>query len=282
MTASVQLFEQCYFEHEGRRLAYESVGDGPAVVLIHGLLLDAWINRELATLISGLGYRVLLLDLLGHGRSEKSSDPKDHRTDFYADQVVGLLDHLGVERAVIGGISLGCLVSLQVAVRYPRRVSGLFLEMPVMEWSAPMAALLLSPILLVSRMAKGVYQPVARLLSRIPRPQKLRRMWLGSLLNTLSVNPDVVAAILHGVLVGPIVPTEAQRRALKMPALVLGHAGDRLHELRDAAVLVDQMRSAQLVEAKSIIELRSNPDRLWPHIEAFFVQLKKTAEKKKS
>jgi len=269
VNVSASLFEQHEFEYGGHRLAYETVGEGMPFVLLHGILLDAHINRELATRFAVEGYRVILLDLLGHGRSDKTTDPKDHRCDFYADQVIGLLDHLGIGRAMLGGVSLGCIVSLHVAAKAPQRVAGLFLEMPVMEWSAPWAAFLLAPPLLAARFLRFAYRPLTRLMRRLPRPHQLRREWLASLMNTASLDPAVVAAILHGTLVGPIVPSERQRKAMTMPALVIGHTGDKLHEFRDAHVLSEQLPNAQLLEARHVLELRMRPDRLWPEIDRF-------------
>ena len=75
----------------------------------------------------------MLLDLLGHGRSDKPTHASTYRIDSYAEQVIALLDHLGVEGAVLGGISLGANVSLFAATRYPERTRALILEMPVLE-----------------------------------------------------------------------------------------------------------------------------------------------------
>jgi len=277
MNASASLFEQHDFVYDGHRLAYETVGEGMPFVLLHGILLDAHINRELATRFAVEGYRVILLDLLGHGRSDKSSDPKDHRADFYADQVIGLLDHLGIEQAMVGGVSLGCIVSLHVAAKAPQRVAGLFLEMPVMEWSAPWAAVMLSPMLVAARFLRAGYVPFTRMMRKLPRPHELRREWLASIMNTLSLDPPVVAAILHGVLVGPIVPSERQRKNMKMPALVIGHTGDKLHEFRDAHVLSEQLPNARLLEARHILELRTRPDRMWPQISQFLQEVQEAA-----
>jgi len=277
MNVSVNLFEPHDFVYGGHRLSYETVGEGMPFVLLHGILLDSHINRELATYIAGEGYRVILLDLLGHGRSDKTTDPKDHRADFYADQVIALLDHLELERAVVGGMSLGSIVSLHVAAKAPQRVTALFLEMPVMEWSAPWAALMLSPLLVAARFLRFGYAPLARFMRRLPRPHALKREWIAGLMNTASLDPGVVAAILHGVLVGPIVPPELQRRALRMPALVIGHTGDKLHEFRDAHVLSEQLLHARLLEARNILELRTRPERLWPEIAAFLQEVRSAA-----
>ena len=178
---------------------------------------------------------------------------------------------------MVGGVSLGCIVSLHVAAKAPQRVAGLFLEMPVMEWSAPWAAFMLSPLLLAARFLRPGYVPLTRLMRKLPRPHQLRREWLTSIMNTLSLDPAVVAAILHGVLVGPIVPSERQRLKLNMPALVIGHTGDRLHEFRDAHVLSEQLPNARLLEARHILELRTRPDRLWPEISRFLLEVQQAA-----
>ena len=87
------------FTHDGHELAYDTYGSGDRlVVYMHGLLLDADLNRGIAEALAERGYRVVLLDLLGHGRSDRPDHASEYRIDTYADQVFGLLDHLGVER----------------------------------------------------------------------------------------------------------------------------------------------------------------------------------------
>ena len=193
-----------HFTVAGHQLAYELYGDsGNPCVLVHGILLDSLLNRDLAVRFAASGYQVALLDLLGHGRSARPHDPKEHRVDFYADQLLALMDHLGWERALIGGISLGAMTSITAAAKAPQRVAGLFLEMPVMEWSAPWAAVILAPMLVATRYGGLLYRRFARLMARLPRP---RTAWMASGMNAFSTDPRVVAAILHGVLVGPMVP----------------------------------------------------------------------------
>lgn len=256
-----------HFSVQQHQLAYEIYGEsGTPCVLVHGILLDSLLNRDLALRFAAAGYQVALLDLLGHGRSAKPHDPKEHRVDFYAEQVLALLDHLGWERALVGGISLGAMTAITVAAKAPERTLGLFLEMPVMEWSAPWAAVILAPMLIATRYGQPLYRAFARGLSRVPRPHTA---WLASGMNALSADPKVVSAILHGVLVGPMVPPVAVRRTLQMPALIVGHWGDKLHEYRDARSLATQMPHARLLSARHILELRTAPDRLWPQIAAF-------------
>lgn len=263
------------FQVGKHELAYEIYGEsGIPCVLVHGILLDSLMNRELALRFAAEGYQVALLDLLGHGRSSRSTDPKEHRTDFYADQLLALLDHLGWQKALIGGVSLGCISSLTAATKQPERVLGLFLEMPVMEWSAPWAAVILAPMLALTRFGRPLYTPFARWLSQRPRPAFGPA---ASAMNALSNNPKTITAILHGTLVGPIVPPIAARRALTMPALVIGHSGDKLHHNRDALALSQQLPNARLLDARSILELRLRPDRLWPEIASFLREVAQQA-----
>ncbi len=256
------------FKVNQHELAYEIYGeaDGIPCVLMHGILMDSLMNRDLAIRFAGEGYQVALLDLLGHGRSDRATDPKEHRVDFYADHALALLDHLGWERALLGGVSLGCITALTAATKAPQRVTGLFLEMPVMEWSAPWAAVILAPILAVTRFGRPVYTPFARWLSRRRRPVFGAA---ASAMNALSNNPKTITAILHGVLVGPIAPPVSARRALSMPALVIGHAGDKLHHNRDALALAQQLPNARLLDARSLLEMRMRPDRMWPQVAGF-------------
>jgi len=248
-------------------LGYEIYGEsGTPFLLMHGILLDSHVNRELAQKFASEGFKVILLDLLGHGYSDKPTDPTEYRNDFFAEQVVACLDHLGIRQAIVGGVSLGAIVTLQAAAIAPQRIKAMFLEMPVMEWSTPFAAVLLSPVLTAVRWAKVFYRPFAQLLKKLPRPNA---GWAVSVLNAASADPDVTSAILHGILVGPVVPTARQRRAMTMPALVIGHRGDKLHAHEDAHVLAGQLPNAQLLNATSILELRSKPERLMPEILEF-------------
>jgi alpha/beta hydrolase fold len=108
------------------RLAYEVYGSGDRVLVwLHGLLLDANLSRGLARRLAAKGNRVVLLDLLGHGRSDKPRHAGPHRMDLYAEQVLCLLDELGVDQVVLGGVSLGTNVSLLATAQALERVHGL-------------------------------------------------------------------------------------------------------------------------------------------------------------
>ena len=261
------LYRTTSFHCGGHQLVYDQYGtDGPLLVYLHGLLLDSDLNRGLAAAIAARGHRVVLLDLLGHGRSDRPTHASSYRIDSYADQVIGLLDELGAEQAVLGGLSLGANVSLFAAAQHPERVSGLVLEMPVLEWAVPSAALLFSPMLLMAHYARTPLRWVSRQLRRLP-PSPFPA--LDSLVHAGAMPPEVMAAVLHGVLVGPVAPTMEQRRALQAPALILGHRYDLIHPFDDANNLLRQIPDATLLRAHSPVELRLRPARLTEEIVAF-------------
>ena len=264
-------FDEGAFEVDGCRLHYESHGSGQrVVVLLHGLLLDSQMNRRLAADLAEGGFRVLLLDLPGHGLSDKPHHASAHRIDSYAKHVVALLDSLDIPEAVVGGVSLGANVSLQVAADAPDRVRGLLVEMPVLEWAVPVAAMVFTPMLLGVHYAQPVARAIAALARRIPRTSIGP---LDSLVTTLTLEPDAAAAVLHGMLVGPITPTVEQRHGIVAPALVIGHKADVIHPFTDADHLTRQLPNARLLEARSLFELRMFPDRLTDEIGRFLQEV---------
>ncbi|MGA8256552.1 MAG: alpha/beta fold hydrolase [Nocardioides sp.] len=243
------------------RLEYTEYGSGDAwVVLLHGQLMPRRMQQPLARALAAEGLHVVTLDLLGHGRSDRPADPLVYSMTAFAEQVVALLDHLGAPQAVVGGTSLGANVSLEVAVVAPDRVRGLIVEMPVLDNALDAGIMAFAPLMFAAR-----YLPVtvsaARLLSR-PVPRGLVPFWIGIVLDTLDQRPDSVAAVVHGLFFGRVAPSSKQRRAITVPALVVGHPADPIHPAADAAMLAAEMPRATFVRAHSLLEWRFWPDRL--------------------
>ena len=82
-----------------------------------------------------------------------------------------LLDHLELERAVVGGTSLGANVTLELAVHHPESAGGLFIEMPVLEDALLGAAMVFTPILLALRFGEPVLRAASQAPRRVPRTQ---------------------------------------------------------------------------------------------------------------
>lgn len=108
--------QQIWFEDTG--------GDGPAVVLAHGFLMDREMFVPQVDELRGR-YRVITWDERGFGLTETDGQPFSYWDS--ASDCIGLLDHLGIDRAVIGGMSQGGFLSLRVALLAPERVRALIL-----------------------------------------------------------------------------------------------------------------------------------------------------------
>ena len=112
---------------DGTRLHYLDAGAGePVVVLLHAFPLHARMWQAQAGALSET-VRVVAPDLKGFGGSDAPDDPSAYSMEGYADDVAGLLDHLGVERVVLGGLSMGGYVAFAFLRRHRRRVSALVL-----------------------------------------------------------------------------------------------------------------------------------------------------------
>ena len=107
------------------RLAYTDEGPGPAVILLHGFPLGRAMWQEQFTGIGSM-YRVIAPDLRGHGDSPAPDG--DYTIDEMADDIIELLDLLGLDvPVVVGGLSMGGYVALSLIARYPQRVRALML-----------------------------------------------------------------------------------------------------------------------------------------------------------
>ncbi len=114
-----------FFESSGVRIRYVEQGQGPAIVLMHGYTgtLDRHFiaNGVFANLAKD--YRVIAMDLRGHGKSGKPHEPSAYGEEFARD-VVRLLDHLKIQRAHVLGYSLGAFIAGRVATLHPERLIG--------------------------------------------------------------------------------------------------------------------------------------------------------------
>lgn len=106
----------------GIELAYERRGKGTPLVLLHGYPLDHHTWDFVAPLLEGT-FDLILPDLRGFGQS--STVNTQYTLDDFASDIAGLLDHLGIQKAAVGGHSMGGYVALAYTKLYPERVSGL-------------------------------------------------------------------------------------------------------------------------------------------------------------
>ena len=164
------------FRHRGHELVYDVYGEGDCLlVYTHGLLLDADLNRGIAAALAERGNRVVLLDLLGHGRSDK---PTRARPSTGSTATPRRCSRCSTISAHPRRCSVACR-SGPTSVCSPRRsrperVRALVLEMPVLEWAVPSAAMTFVPILLAAHYGRPLMGVLADVVGRVPRRRSVR------------------------------------------------------------------------------------------------------------
>ena len=280
------------FQFEGQRIAYTEYGGGPAavtaaggrgrtaksappdgrpVILVHGLLLSQEMNRPLAKNLAARGNRVITVDLLGHGQSDRPRDMWRYSMAIYARQLIALMDHLQLEQAVVMGTSLGANTALELASMAPERLRGMVIEMPVLDNALLWSALFFTPQLVALTFGEPIMKLLAQGARRVPR-------WLlphygNVMLDLVRQEPGPGGALLQGLFFGRIAPHRTERRTFQVPALVLGHRRDPIHPFSDAGMLADELPNARLLVADSLVELRMRPERLTGEIASFLDQV---------
>jgi pimeloyl-ACP methyl ester carboxylesterase len=276
------------FQFHGQRIAYTELGGGPAavtsagtrakssrrasaanrpVILVHGLLLSQKMHRPLAKALAARGNRVITVDLLGHGESDRPRDMWRYSMHSFGEQLVELMNHLELDQAVLMGTSLGANASLEVAARAPERLRGMIVEMPVLDNALLASALTFTPILVSLTFGEPIMKAVARVTRAVPR--RLLPYYGNVLLDLVRQDPGPGGAVLQGLFFGRVAPHRSERRTFTTPALVLGHRRDPVHPFSDAGMLAEELPNARLIEADSLVELRIKPERLTNQISEF-------------
>jgi pimeloyl-ACP methyl ester carboxylesterase len=232
-----------------------------------GLLLSQKMQIPLARALAKHGNRVITFDPLGHGASDRPRDMWRYSMSAFAEQALALLDHLELEQAVVGGASLGCNITLELAALAPDRLRGMLLEMPVLDNAIPACAAAFTPLLFALTFGEPVMQLLARGARAVPR----RGLPLLSeiALDAVGQDPGASGAVLQGILFGRTAPHRRERKTFEAPALVIGHPRDPVHPFSDADMLAHELPNARLLGADSILELRVKPARLTAQVAEF-------------
>jgi pimeloyl-ACP methyl ester carboxylesterase len=113
-----------HVEHDGARIWYASYGAGPPVIMLHGGLGHSgnW-GYQVPALLSS-GYRAVLIDSRGHGRSTRDARPYTY--ELMASDVLAVMDSLRIDRAAVVGWSDGACTAMILGLKAPARVAGVF------------------------------------------------------------------------------------------------------------------------------------------------------------
>lgn len=142
-----QRVEGAYFDSAGVRIHYTDQGAGEPVILIHGFSVHQDINWRQPGIIDRLAkqYRVVALDLRGHGLSDKPHDPALYGEEMARD-VIRLMDHLQIPKAQVVGYSMGGFITLKLMALAPERLvsaapCGMGWQVATPENTGPLLAL---------------------------------------------------------------------------------------------------------------------------------------------
>ena len=219
-------------------------GEGLPVIFQHGLGGD---EAQVAEVFpDGHGIRRLTLECRGQGKSSLGNANKISIANF-ADDVLAFADSRGVERFVIGGLSMGAAIALRIAIANPARVKALVLARPAWLWSA--APENMKPF---AEVAGCLRHGTSNDFENSATAQKLARAApdnLATMMKFFAVeNLETTASLLEAIAAdGPGVG-EADIRAIAVPTLIMGHKIDLVHPLDYAQTLASKITGSQLVE----------------------------------
>jgi pimeloyl-ACP methyl ester carboxylesterase len=120
-------------------LAGEESGEGPPIVLLHGLTATRRYVVMGSRTLERAGYRTILYDARGHGRSTAAPAPVAYGYERLARDLEAVLDTLGLQRAILAGASMGAHTAVRFALRNPERVAGLGLITPSFDPDLPLS-----------------------------------------------------------------------------------------------------------------------------------------------
>ncbi|MGE3409139.1 MAG: alpha/beta fold hydrolase [Pirellulales bacterium] len=238
-----------YWPHDGLQFRYREVGGGLPFVFQHGLGGD--VNQPLSLFVPPPGIRALSLDTRGHGLTMPLGPEEKIGIAQSADDLVAWLDYLRVARVVVGGISMGAAIALNVTLRYPERVMGLVLSRPA--WlDGPMQHI------------ADLFGQVARLI-REAGPDEGYRLYqqTDEYRQMLAESPDCAAGLLaqfqHHRAAETVcklerIPRDApchdlnQLAAIAVPTLILANLQDPIHPFTYGQALAERIPHAEFRE----------------------------------
>jgi 3-oxoadipate enol-lactonase len=250
----------------GVELNVRDEGQGRLLVWGHGLMAGMQCEDETEVLAprAADGVRVVRYDARGHGESSGTQEDDDYRWPSLAQDMLGVLDAVGADTAVLGGASMGTATALHAAVASPERVEGLVLAIPPTAWAG-------------RRVQAGIYRAGASVVSAagltpfvtMGRAAPAPRILTGELTHVRDamfsgmerLDRDVVPHILRGAASSDL-PDKDALATLTIPALILAWKGDLGHPLTTANELVRLLPSAELQVASSADDVKGWQSRV--------------------
>jgi pimeloyl-ACP methyl ester carboxylesterase len=261
------------FDHDGLSFHYRDEGHGFPFVFQHGLGGD--LSQPFSVYQPPRGIRLLSFDARGHGQTHPLGDVEKLSIATLADDLVAFLDHLGIDRSVMGGISLGSAVAVKVALRFPERVRGLVLSRPA--WvDGPLPA----NVRLFERIARLIRELGAKdglaCFLRTPEYQAMERASPDCAVSLLGqfVQPRAEECVARLERLGGDSPCRdrADYRTIRMPTLVLGNRQDPIHPWTVAEAISRLIPGAEFRElTPKSVNLEAHVADVQQALDAFFL-----------
>ena len=231
---------------DGATLKVSDTGEGLSVVFQHGL---GGGEAQIAQTFPA-GFRRITLECRGHGGSGLG-ERRPFSFEMFADDVLAAADQAGLDRFVVGGVSMGAAIALRLACRHPKRVSALVLVRPA--WTFAAAPANLRPIVEVAELILDRGPEQARtLFARSETATRLHREAPDNLASLLGYfdRPDAsaFAQVLANIASDGPGASERDAAALDIPTLVIGNAMDAVHPLASAYRLAAAIPNAIFTE----------------------------------
>jgi pimeloyl-ACP methyl ester carboxylesterase len=253
---------------------YRDEGAGLPFVFQHGLGGD--VNQPFGLYRPPAGVRLVAVDARGHGETRPLGDVNKLTIATLADDVLGLLDHIGVQRAVFGGISLGAAIAVNVALRYPKRVLALVLVRPAwIDRPLPENVAIYTKISQLLR-ESGPFDGLAQF-RRTPEFLEMEREspdCAKSLIGQFE-HPRALECVarLERLIADMPCSDSAEYGNLKIPTLILGNRQDPIHPWPLAETLSDVIPGASLREiTPKSVSLECHATDVQQAIDEFFAQ----------
>lgn len=228
-----------YAEVRGLRLYFEEHGAGPTLIVAHGLLGSVATATVMnASKLAERGLRVIAYDARGHGLSEYSRRSEDYSWAAHAEDLDGLMNALGIDRAAICGTSLGAGAALMLALNQPHRVERLILRAPPPFAEDSGAARRQMGLLSTLCRYLGV-SLTARIIGMLPGRADHARMLAAQ-------RSDAMLPAIRGLLFDGAPLPQQRLHEIRVPTLILAHPNDAMHPLRSSKLIRDEVPGATL------------------------------------
>lgn len=233
-----------FFETEdGARIFYEVAGDGPPMLLLHGYPLSGALFARVREALQD-DYTVLTVDHRGYGLSEAPETPEDVAT--YAGDALAVMDHLGFDSAVIGGMSMGGPIALSMFEQAPDRFDGLVMMDTTAAAAAPPEAGLWQGVAEVARSAGKEPIITALLPDMLTGETRLNEPAVSQYLTSIMEGSSVDAFIGGAVALAERPDFTELLSEVDVPALVIVGLEDSLYAIQVARGMVEELPNAEL------------------------------------